>query len=292
MKKLKPEQVTFLEDKAYQIRRLCLEMITCGQWGHPGGSFSMAEIMAVLYFHVLRVDPENPNWAERDRFILSKAHASPALYTSLALRGFFPVDDLYCYCQIGGIEGHTDMHRTKGVESSGGSLGMGLSIAVGLAWGLRQKELPKVRVYCVIGDGESTSGNIWEAAMSAGHYHLDNLITIMDYNKVMAKGFVWEEMGIEPVREKWESFGWDVLEIDGHDIQAINESIYKARWILPRGKPIMIIAHTVKGRGIENAEFNYKWHTQHPTPEVADQMLRELSVRYEKPIEGYSRLNI
>ena len=207
------------------------------------------------------------------------------------MRGFFPIDDLYRYCQIGGIEGHTDLRRTKGLDSSGGSLGMGLSIAVGLAWGLRKKELQKARVYCVIGDGESTSGNIWEAAMAASQYHLDNLITIMDYNKVMAKGFVWEEMGIEPVREKWESFGWDVLEIDGHDIQAINESLYKARWILLRGKPIMIIAHTVKGRGVEDAEFNYKWHTQHPTPEVADKMLRELSVRYEKPIEGFSRLN-
>ena len=244
---LNSEQIVQLEDYAYQIRRLSLEMITCGQWGHPGGSLSMAEIMAVLYFHVLRVDPKNPDWEERDRFVLSKAHCSPALYATLALKGFFPKDDIYRYCQIGGIEGHTDMRRTRGVDSSGGSLGMGLSIAVGLAWGLRKKELFKTRVYCLIGDGESTSGNIWEAAMSASHYHLDNLITIMDYNKVMAKGFVWDEMGIEPVREKWEAFGWDVIEMDGHDIQEISTSFYKARWVMPRGKPIMIIAHTVKG---------------------------------------------
>jgi len=286
---LNSEQIAFLEDRAYQIRRLSLEMITCGEWGHPGGSLSMAEIMAVLYFHVLRVDPKRPDWPERDRFILSKAHSSPALYAALALRGFFPVDDLYCYCQLNGLEGHTDMRRTVGLESSGGSLGMGLSIAVGLAWGLRLREIPKVRVYCVIGDGESTAGNIWEAAMSAAHYHLDNLITIMDYNKVMAKGFVWEEMGIEPVRQKWEAFGWDVLEIDGHDIQEIAGSSYKARWVLPRGKPIIIIAHTVKGRGVEDTEFNYKWHTQHPTPQEADAMLRELSIRCGKPEEGYSR---
>jgi transketolase len=167
---------------------------------------------------------------------------------------------------------------------------MGLSIAVGAAWGVRKKELSKSRVYCLIGDGESTSGNIWEAAMSASHYHLDNLITIMDYNKVMAKGFVWDEMGIEPVRAKWEAFGWDVIEVDGHDIQDVYDGLYKARWIMPRGNPIMVIAHTVKGRGIDDTEFNYKWHTQHPAPEVADAMLRELSTRYGKPVEGYSRL--
>lgn len=288
---LEKEQIAQLENYAYQIRRLSLEMITCRHWGHPGGSLSLAEILAVLYFHILRVDPQNPAWEERDRLILSKAHSSPALYASLALKGFFPIEDLYRYCQIGGIEGHTDMRRTRGIESSGGSLGMGLSIAVGLAWGLRKKEYTKTRVYCIVGDGESTSGNIWEAAMSASHYHLDNLITIMDYNKVMAKGFVWDEMAIEPVRLKWEAFGWDVIEIDGHDIQEINAALYKARWVMPRGKPILIIAHTVKGRGIEETEFNYKWHTQHPTPEEADQMLRELSARYGKPIEGYSRLH-
>ncbi len=279
-----------LQDVAYEIRRLSLEMITCGEWGHPGGSLSMAEILSVLYFKFIRVDPKNPNWSERDRVVLSKAHGSPALYAALALKGFFPIDDLYCYCQIGGIEGHTDMRRTTGLDSSGGSLGMGLSIAVGMAWGLRHKELPKARVFCIVGDGETTSGNIWEAAMSASHFHLDNLITILDYNKVMAKGFVWEEMGIEPVKERWKSFGWDVIEIDGHDIQAIADALYKAKWIMPHGKPILIIAHTVKGRGIEETEFNYKWHTQHPSPQEADQMLRELSKRYGKPEQGYSRL--
>ncbi len=143
--RLQSEQATQLEDYAYQIRRLSLEMITCGQWGHPGGSLSMAEIMSVLYFHAMRIDPANPQLADRDRFILSKAHSSPALYATLALKGFFPVSDLYRYCQIGGIEGHTDMRRTKGVESSGGSLGMGLSIATGLL-GLRKKESQNPRV--------------------------------------------------------------------------------------------------------------------------------------------------
>lgn len=290
MKRLSQEKITALENKAYEIRRLSLEMITCGRWGHPGGSFSMAEIMAVLYFHELRIDPQNPSWEKRDRFILSKAHTSPALYASLALKGFFPKDDIYRYCQRGGLEGHTDMRRTAGLESSGGSLGMGLSIAVGLAWGLRKREIPQARVFCMMGDGEITSGNIWEAAMAASHYHLDNLIGILDYNKVMAKGFVWDEMGIEPVKDKWISFGWDVIEVDGHDIEAVAEAFYKARWIQLRGKPIIIIAHTVKGRGIEETEFNYKWHTQHPAPEVADRMLKELAVGYGKPVQGYSRL--
>jgi len=288
--RLQNEQIARLEDYAYQIRRLSLEMITCGQWGHPGGSLSMAEIMSVLYFQVMKVDSKNSGLEERDRFFLSKAHASPALYATLALKGFFPIDDLYRYCQIGGIEGHTDMRRTKGLESSGGSLGMGLSIAVGAAWGIRKKELSQSRIYCLIGDGESSSGNIWEAAMSASHYHLDNLVAILDYNKVMAKGFVWEEMAIEPVREKWEAFGWDVVEVDGHDIQELFDAFYRARWIIPRGKPIMVIAHTVKGRGIDKTEFNYKWHTQHPSPQETDEMLRELSLRYGKPVQGYSRL--
>jgi transketolase len=287
---ISPSKFQDLEEVSYQVRRLSLEMITYGGWGHLGGSFSMAEIMAVLYFHTLRVNPALPDWEERDRLVLSKAHAAPALYAALALKGFFSVEDLYTYCQLGGIEGHLDMIRSKGLESSGGALGLGLSISVGMAIGLRMKEIYKSRVFCIIGDGETNEGNIWEAAMSAAHYHLDNLIAILDYNKVMAKGFVWDEMNIEPVSDKWKAFGWDVVEIDGHNINEIADTLYRARWVMPRGKPILVVAHTVKGRGVEDAEFNYKWHTQHPRPEVADQMLRELSRRYGKEERGYSRL--
>lgn len=166
---------------------------------------------------------------------------------------------------------------------------MGLSVAVGIALGLRFKEYPRSRVYCILGDGELNEGNVWEAAMAAAHYHLDHLIAIVDYNKVMAKGFLWEQMNIEPLAEKWRAFGWDVLEIDGHDIQEIAGAIYAACWVKPRGKPIVIIANTVKGRGVDAAEFNYKWHTQAPDAETADKMLRELSQRYGRPEEGYSR---
>jgi transketolase len=286
---LSTEKFAQLEEAAYQIRRLSVEMIAYGRWGHIGGSFSMAEILAVLYFDAMRIDPEDPRWEGRDRLILSKAHGSPALYAALALRGFYPVEKIYTYCELGGFEGHTDMTRTEGLESSGGPLGMGLSVAVGIGLGLRFKENPRSRVYCILGDGELNEGNVWEAAMSAAHYHLDNLIAIVDNNKVMAKGFVWDQMNIEPLAEKWRAFGWDVFEIDGHDISALADTLYQARWVRPRGKPIVIIANTVKGRGVEMAEFNYKWHTHAPDSATADGMLRELSRRYGRPEEGFSR---
>ena len=289
---LNSNKIAELEEIAYQIRRLSVEMIAFGRWGHIGGSFSMAEILSVLYFEAMHIDPDNPKWGERDRLILSKAHGSPALYAALALRGYFPVDNIYTYCELGGFEGHTDMTRTKGLESSGGPLGMGLSVAVGIGLGLRFNENPRARVYCILGDGELNEGNVWEAAMSAAHYHLDNLIAIVDYNKVMAKGFVWDQMGIEPLAEKWRAFGWDVIEIDGHDIEAIADALYQSRWVIPRGRPIVVIARTVKGRGVEMAEFNYKWHTHAPDPATADRMLRELSRRYGRKEEGYSRFSL
>jgi transketolase len=285
-----PELKIELEEAAYQIRRLSIEMITYARWGHPGGSLSMADILAVLYFQVMGIDPKNPKWEGRDRLILSKAHTSPALYAALALKGFYPLDHIYTYCEPDGLEGHTDMRRTSGIESSGGPLGMGLSVAVGCAYGLRLKENPRSRIFCLMGDGELNEGNIWEAAMAAAHYHLDNLVAVVDYNKVMAKGFVWNLMGIEPLVDKWAAFGWDVLEVDGHDLEALCDVFYRARWTQPRGKPIVVIAHTVKGRGIEMAEFNYKWHTHAPEPEIADTMLRALSLRYNRPVQGYSKL--
>ena len=286
---LHPDKLCELEEAAYQIRRLSVEMITYGRWGHIGGSFSMAEILAVLYFQAMQVKPQEPGWDKRDRLILSKAHGSPALYAALALRGYYPIEKIYSYCELGGFEGHTDMTRTSGLESSGGPLGMGLSVAVGIGLGLRFKENPRSRVFCIMGDGELNEGNVWEAAMAAAHYHLDNLIAIVDYNKVMAKGFVWEQMSIEPLADKWRAFGWDVFEIDGHDIPAIADALYQARWVKPRGKPLVVIAQTVKGRGVDMAEFNYKWHTQAPDPQTADNMLRELSRRYDRPEEGYSK---
>jgi transketolase len=289
--RLTDEEIAQLEEMAYQIRRLSVEMITYAKWGHIGGSFSMADILSVLYFHTMNVDPQDPEWDERDRLVLSKAHGSPGLYAALAVRGFYPIEQVYSYCELGGFEGHTDMNRTPGLESSGGPLGMGLSVAVGMAFAMRFKENPRGRVFCILGDGESNEGNVWEAAMSSAHYHLDNLIAVVDYNKVMAKGFLWDLMSVEPFADKWRAFGWDVLEVDGHDIEALVDVFHRARWVQPRGRPIVVIAHTVKGRGVEMAEFNYKWHTHAPDPETADRMLRELSHRYGRPEEGYSRLS-
>jgi len=289
--KLNTEEINQLKEKAYLIRRLSLEMITHGTWGHLGGSFSLAELFSVLYFQQMSVEPEQPKAEKRDRLILSKAHASPALYAVLALRGFFPQEWIYKYCDLDGLEGHTHIESAPGVESSGGPLGMGLSVAVGMALSLRRKENPRSRVYCILGDGELNEGNCWEAAMAAAHYHLDNLIAIVDYNKVLAKGFIWEEMGIEPLCDKWRAFGWSVLETDGHDIEQVSDTLHRARWMMANGKPIVVIAHTVKGRGIEQAEFNYKWHTHAPDATTANEMLMELSNTYGYPEEGYSRLN-
>jgi transketolase len=281
-----------LREQAYQIRRLTVEMVTWGQWGHIGGSFSMAELLAVLYFRVMSVDPADPDWEGRDRLILSKAHGSPGLYSALALKGFYPTEAIYTYCEIDGLlEGHTDMTRTPGLESSGGPLGMGLSVAVGRALGLRYKKGWTQRVFCILGDGECNEGNVWEAAMAAAHHRLDNLIAIVDYNKVMAKGYVQDLMDIEPFAEKWWAFGWEVLEVDGHDIDELADAFHRARWVLPHGRPIVVIAHTVKGKGVEMAEFNPVWHTHAPAPEQADAMLRELARRYGFPEEGYSRLD-
>jgi transketolase len=291
MIRLTNEELALLKDKAYEIRKLSLEMITYGQWGHIGGAFSMAEILSVLYWKEMKIDPEKPLAEERDRLILSKAHGSPALYAALAARGYMPIERIYQYCELKGLEGHTHIHSAPGIEASGGPLGMGLSVCVGMAMGLRKKENPRSRVYCLLGDGECNEGNVWEAAMSAKHYHLDNLIAIVDYNKAMAKGFIWDLMSIEPFADKWKAFGWNVQEIDGHDIEAIANALYTARWIKANGAPNVIIAHTVKGKGIERAEFNYKWHTHAPDPKTADEMMREVSKKYGYPEEGYSKIN-
>lgn len=290
--KLTPEEQQSLEELAYQIRRLSVEMITYSQWGHIGGSFSMAELLAVLYGKAMKINPKEPLMENRDRLILSKAHGSPALYAALALRGYMPEKDVYRYCELGGLEGHTHIDSSPGIEASGGPLGMGLSVAAGMALGLRKKENPRSRVFCILGDGECNEGNVWEAAMAAAHYHLDNLIAIVDYNKAMAKGFTWELMSVEPFADKWRAFGWNVQEIDGHDLDDINHAIHTARWVRANGKPNAIVAHTVKGKGIEQAEFNYKWHTHAPDPETADAMLREVARNYGRPESGYSKLDV
>jgi len=280
MEHLSPLQQQAIADKAFGIRRLCLEFITNAGWGHLGGSFSEAELLACLYSGILHVDPAKPDDPLRDRFILSKAHASPALYAALALSGFFPAELLAGYCRLGGLDGHTQRGQCPGIEYSGGSLGTGLSYAVGLALGLRLEDKFAPRVVCLIGDGECQEGQIWEAAMSAAHYRLDNLIAVVDYNKVMAKGKVADLMAVEPLRDKFASFGWTALEIDGHDPAGILAAFHRARYLEMHGRPVAIIAHTVKGRGVPEAEFNYHWHTHAPSPAQAGKFLADLNRTY------------
>jgi transketolase len=290
MRRPSDEVVKSLEEKSYQIRRLALEMITYGQVGHPGGSLSEAEQIACLYFSEMHHNPKDPGWEDRDRFIMSKAHGCPGQYAALAIAGYFPIEECYTYGKIDSrLQSHPDCRKTPGIEISGGSLGQGLSVAVGIALALRHFKKWNSVIYCMLGDGECESGQIWEAAMSAAHYRCDNLIALIDYNKVQAKGFTWDLMGIEPLTDKWRAFGWEVQEVDGHDIRELLEALHIARHIHVRGKPSLIIAHTVKGKGVSWMELNSRWHTHAPLPAEADDALKEISERYQQPTQGYSR---
>jgi transketolase len=240
------DQAVF-DRRARELRFVIADMMSRAGSGHLGGAYSLVEILTSLYWRILRIDPARPKWEDRDRFVLSKGHAGPALYATLAFRGFFPTSELLTLNQNGtNLPSHCDMLKTIGVDMTAGSLGQGLSAAVGMAIGakLDKKEF---RVYAVIGDGESDEGQIWEAAMLAAHRKLDNLIAITDYNKFQIDGAVSEILSIEPLADKWRAFNWEVLEMDGHDWNSIHSTITKAQQV--RGKPVMIIAHTIKGKG-------------------------------------------
>lgn len=266
--------VDALQRTAAIVRRRIVEMIGRAGSGHPGGSLSAADILTALYFHVLRLDPENPGWPERDRFVLSKGHAAPALYAALAERGFFPVSELDRLRRLGSpLQGHPDMKSLPGVEASTGSLGQGLSFAVGLALAARLDKA-SWRVYVMLGDGEIQEGQVWEAAMAASHHGLDNLTAYLDYNGLQIDGPVEEVMSISPVADKWRAFGWNVIEVDGHDISAILRATRDARET--KGRPTIIVARTVKGRGVSFMEGKHGWHGKAPNEEQLKQALEEL----------------
>jgi transketolase len=271
------EIISNLRKKALDIRIKSLELISKGGTGHPGGSLSSADILAALYYSVLRVDPLNPNWSERDRFILSKGHGCPPLYVVLGLKGFYPLEELFnTYGKLHSrFQGHPDMKKTPGIDMTAGSLGQGLSVAVGMAKAAKDDNLHH-RVYCLVGDGECQEGQIWEAAMAAAHYELDNLCCIVDYNKVQAKGPTHEIMNIAPLGAKWDSFGWDIIEIDGHNMVEILDAFYVAKNLHNFGKPVVIIAHTVKGKGVRFMENTSEWHTHAPNKEQLDKAISEL----------------
>ena len=264
-----------LEEKARVLRSHIIAMVGEAGSGHPGGSLSAADIMAVLYFHHMNYDPARPHWEHRDRFILSKGHAAPVLYAALAEAGFFPVQELKGLRKLGRmLQGHPDSKRTPGVEVSSGSLGQGLAIGNGIALGARLDRL-EYRVFVLMGDGEMEEGMIWEAGMASAHYGLDNLVGIVDHNGLQIDGPITEVCSPEPLADKWRAFGWHVIELDGHDFNAIAEALEEAEKV--KGKPTMLIADTVKGKGVSFMENNPDWHGKAPDKEQTRQALAELS---------------
>ncbi len=271
--------ITFLKKQARLIRIEILKMLTLAGSGHTGGSLSAADIVTVLYFFKMRHRSDLPKWRERDRFILSKGHAAPLLYAALAMTGYFDVSLLKTLRRIGSpLQGHPCSRALPGVEISTGSLGQGLSIANGIAIGLKMDNLNS-RVYCLLGDGEMQEGQVWEAAMTAAHYRLDNLCAIIDLNGLQIDGPVSKVKAIEPVKDKWRAFGWHIIEIDGHDMNAILHALDEAERM--KGKPTVIIARTIKGKGVSFFEGKVEYHGIAPTQEELELALKELVVDSE-----------
>jgi transketolase len=276
------------------IARACrvqiIRMLTHAGSGHPGGSLSVIDLLVALVFGRLRHDPARPDWPERDRIVLSKGHAVPALYAVLAKAGYFSEDALRTLRKLGSpLQGHPDRVALAGVEAATGSLGQGLSVAVGLALGAKLAGWPS-RVYCVLGDGEIQEGQVWEAAMSAPKlgqpdHPLDNLTVIVDENRIQLDDFVAKVLDLEPVVAKWQAFGWPVLEIDGHDMAQIDKALGQAE--TTKATPTLIVAHTVKGKGVSFMENNPEWHGKAPKPAEAIVALREILGVTEAAWENY-----
>ncbi|MEW6540447.1 MAG: transketolase [Bacillota bacterium] len=266
--------VTELASKAREIRKHIIRMVAEAGSGHPGGSLSAADIVTALYFNEMRLDPVRPDWPDRDRFVLSKGHAAPVLYAALAERGYFPVAELSTLRKLGSrLQGHPDMRKLPGVEMSTGSLGQGLSAANGMALAARL-DGRDYRVYVLLGDGECQEGQVWEAAMAAAHYALENLTAIVDFNGLQIDGPVSEVMALEPLPDKWRAFGWHVLEIDGHDFGQILPALEQAR--SAGGRPTAIVARTVKGKGVSFMEHGVDWHGVAPKGDQVARALAEL----------------
>ncbi len=264
-----------LEEKAQSLRLTVLDMTTKAASGHPSSSFSAVEILTALYFgDILRYRNDDPHWPERDRFILSKGHAAPLLYAVLANAGYFDSEELWGLRQVNRLaEGHPVQNKLPGIEATAGSLGKGISVGLGHVLGGRLNNL-NYRVYVLLGDGECEEGQIWEAAIAAAHLKADTLTAIVDYNKYQETGPISREMALEPFAEKWRSFGWHVEEVDGHDVGAIIETLKTTQSV--KGQPSVIIAHTVKGKGVSFVETDYTFHGRALTPEQAEKAREEL----------------
>jgi transketolase len=265
-----------LEQVARTLRRHIIRMIAAANSGHPGGSLSAVEVVTALYFGgILRHDPANPTWPERDRFILSKGHGVPVLYAALAERGYFGVEELGTLRQVNSrLQGHPVLGTLPGIEASTGSLGQGLSIGVGVAMAARLNA-QQYHTYVLLGDGECQEGQVWEASLAAPHYELDTLTAIVDWNRYQLDGAVEEIMSLAPIDEKFAAFGWNVLEVDGHDVGAVRDALVRARE--HKGAPTCIIAHTVKGKGVSFMENNNEFHGKAPNKDQTEIALAQLN---------------
>lgn len=272
---MQKEELLELEGHAKSIRCHIVKMVGAAKSGHPGGSLSAADILTALYFKAMKIKPDDPQWPERDRFVLCKGHAAPVLYGALAEKGFFPVEEIMTLRKINSrLQGHPDMKKLPGVDMSTGSLGQGLSVANGMALSFKLDNKPNL-VFALLGDGEIQEGQVWEAAMAAAHYKLDNLIAFLDHNGLQIDGPITEVMSPEPVLDKWKAFGWHVQVIDGHNVEAILEAIEEAKKV--PGQPSMIIANTIKGKGVSFMEGQAGWHGTAPSEEQVMQALEDLA---------------
>src|SRR5687767_4021153 len=269
-----------LERYATLLRIDCVRMLAVAKSGHLDSSLSAADIVAALYYRVLRHDPNRPRWPGRDRFVLSKGHAAPIQYAALARHGYFPSEDLMKLRKLDAhLQGHPDMTRTTGIEVSTGSLGQGLSMSVGICLGLRLDKIDDAHVFALLSDGDCQEGQTWEAATAAAHFKVTNLTAIVDYNHLQTDGTTEEVMDIGDVRRKFEAFGWDAVEIDGHDMTAIVDALERSRTL---DRPAAIVAQTKKGRGVSSMEGRFGFHGKPPTPEQAMESLDELIARLEE----------
>jgi transketolase len=270
------ELVKELEDQAREVRRAVLRMTHAAGSGHPGGSLSATDVLVTLFFHELNINPSEPKWPDRDRFVLSKGHAAPALYATMARRGFFPVEELMSLRKMGSrLQGHVDAATLPGIEASTGCLGQGLSMAVGMALDARLAGR-RSRIYAMIGDGESQEGQTWEALMAGAHYKLDNMVAVLDRNGIETDGPTEEIMALEPVDDKMRAFNWHTIVVDAHSFPQILDALDEAR--RTKGKPTMIVAKSVKGKGVSFMENKAAYHGKPPSSEELVKGLRELGV--------------
>ncbi|HVX90329.1 MAG TPA: transketolase [Candidatus Paceibacterota bacterium] len=266
--------VAELESKAEQIRETIITMLVEAKSGHTAGPLDMADIFTAFYFHILKHDPKNPDWEERDRLILSNGHIVPVRYATMAHAGYFPIEECMTLRKFGSrLQGHPERLRMPGMETTSGPLGEGLSQGAGMAWALRQDKKPN-RVYVLMGDGEQDEGNVWEAAMWVGKQKLNNLTAVIDRNNIQIDGMTEDVMPLENLRAKYEAFNWHVIEVDGHNIRAFIDAVNEAKAIYE--KPTVIIAHTIAGKGVPDIEYDYHWHGKPPSKEEGQKFLKEI----------------